>query len=514
MVVTVEISPTNASIPAGQLRLFTATVLNDGIPLPLGLVPVTWAIAPTSGQVIASSPYTALVRTEGLIGLRSNAITATVITSPSVVGFASFTITPGAVATITVSPSVDTLTVGGQRQFTASATDAFGNAVPNLNVTWAVSPTAGTVGTTTPNTMIFLAGTTPGFYNNAIEARIGSVAGRASVLLQAGPPASVVVTPSVATVAINATQGFQAAVYDQFGNPLNLGVTWLVQGGTLDSSQPNAAVYRAGTVAGVYPTGLIAANGKVQRAVPITIPTGPVAGVRLEAKPDTITTNGQDSSTILATVTDAFGNATGAGTQVVFSVDQCAGSCDLSPLSGVADANGTVAATLRSTNTSATQTLVSTIKVSAELRPNPSSTAGSVNVTGRFVPYKNFASVLPNAPINNHTSCTAQTLTPPQSAAQPSDQSFNIYRFTAQAAAHTVAIQNYASTGQILFYRILSDRCATNNTLTLAFVGSYAITSATQYQKVLNGLAVGSQYLLAVNTTSRLSGQLYTITLQ
>jgi hypothetical protein len=137
-----------------------------------------------------------------------------------------------------------------------------------------------------------------------------------------------------------------------------------------------------------------------------------------------------------------------------------------------------------------------------------------VNITGSFVPYRNFVSIMPNAPINNHTSCTAQILNSPQSAAQPSDQAFNIYRFTAQTAAHTVTIQNYASTGQILLYRILADQCATTNTVTLAFVGSYPITSASQYQRVLSGLAVGSQYLLAVNTTSRLSAQSYTITLQ
>ncbi len=101
LVVTVRINPDGISIPAGQVRLFTATVFNNGSPiLPPGTVPVSWDIAPNSGVIVDSSTYTALVRATGVIGPRLNALTATTLTA--IEGTASFTITPGAVQLFTV----------------------------------------------------------------------------------------------------------------------------------------------------------------------------------------------------------------------------------------------------------------------------------------------------------------------------------------------------------------------------------------------------------------------------
>ncbi len=515
LVVTVGIQPNNAVIPAGTTRLFTATVFNNGIALPLGLVPINWTVAPNSGVIVSTSANTAVVsvRAIGTVGLRTNALTATTPTSEF--GTASFTVTPGAVAAITVQPSVDTLVVGSQRLFTASATDAYGNVVADPGAAWTVSPTVGSIASSSTQTMLLQTSTTPGFFTNAIRAANGAAAGTATVLLQPGPPATVIITPSVATININTTQAFEAGVFDQFGNPLGLGVTWLAQGGTLDSTSPNSAVYRAGTTAGVFSSGLTAANGQVQRTVMITIPAGPPQAIRVSANPPAITTNGSDGSTVVATVVDAYDNSTGAGTPVSFAVDQCAGTCNLLPLSGTADAQGKVATTLRSTNISPTQVLTSQIKITAQMQAGSVTASESMVVSGSFVPYRRYVSLTNrDYPLNNSTSCSALVIVPPGSAVQASDRAFNIYRFRAQATAHTAVLQSYASTGQLLLYRVVSDRCATNGTLTLAFIASYPITSSTQYQRALTGLTTGTQYILAVNTSGGFSTQPYRFTIQ
>ena len=143
-------------------------------------------------------------------------------------------------------------------------------------------------------------GSRPAFYPNAIVASAGngSTPGIASVVLQAGPPASVIVSPASATLEINASQTFTAAVFDKFGNLLNLGVTWLPKEGvaTIESFTANSAVLRAGTRAGVFADGLRAVQSGAEGVAAITVLAGPPAGLTLNASPGALTTNGRDSS--------------------------------------------------------------------------------------------------------------------------------------------------------------------------------------------------------------------------
>ena len=280
--------------------------------------------------------------------------------------------------TITITPAVDTATVGDVRLFTAAATDALGNPAPVAGVTWQVSPTLGSLQSSGPFTAQVQMGNQPALYTNAIVASANDATpGTASVFLDAGPPASVVVSPASATLAINATQAFTAAVFDRFGNLLNLPVTWVPLDGatTLDSATGNTAVLRAGAKAGTFAEGLRAVQSGAETGVTITIPAGPPAGLTLSASPSAIRSDGQDSSVIPAQVVDAHGNETGAGAQINLSVDSCAGVCSLLPGSGVADAQGRFAATLRNTNTSPTQTLNVQIKVSGTMQAG-AATAG------------------------------------------------------------------------------------------------------------------------------------------
>lgn len=113
-------------------------------------------------------------------------------------------------------------------------------------------------------------------------------------------------------------------------------------------------------------------------------------------------------------------------------------------------------------------------------------------------------------PSNNHTACTASAITPPATVIQAADNAFNIYRFVAGAESYAVSLNNYASSGLLLFYLITEDRCPRAGTLSLSFVGSKPITSATT-QAIFMNLTPGERYMLAVNTTGALTSEAYII---
>jgi len=114
-------------------------------------------------------------------------------------------------------------------------------------------------------------------------------------------------------------------------------------------------------------------------------------------------------------------------------------------------------------------------------------------------------------PLTNHTACSALVLAPPISISQRANNPFNIYEFTAVDSAYSIAVKDYATTGQLLTYEVIEDACATSGTMTLAFRSETAIASSAQ--TALN-VSPGKRYLVAVNTTGALTDLLYTISIQ
>lgn len=504
----ISIVPNPATVVANGTQLFTATV---------SAASVTWSADPAAGSILSTGPLTAVLKVTTTAGTYPNAITATSSSHGS--AGATVNVIPGPLASIAVSPPAADLVVDTTRDFSATGTDAFGNPINGLSVVWSVAPAAGSIASSGPATMTFRAGTTPGNYPEAIRATSGAIAGTANIFVRAGPPASVVVTPSAVTMDINATQDFTATVFDRFGNPRpELGVTWLTPPfdgspvGTIETSSALNARFRAGTRAGTFAGGLQASQPPGLGSATITIRPGPPARVQLTANPGELTTDGVSSSTIVATVTDEYGNPIGAGVPVAFEVTQCAGVCELSPRTGTTNGQSRLATVLRSIHTSPTRPLTSTIRVVASASGNAAN--GSVDVLGSFTPYRRLLpAVIKGWPPDNHTACTAFRIVPPATLSQPASNAFNIYRFTAAAPFATVIISNYATDGQLLLYLITADNCATNNTMSLSFIRSATIAQGTSTTTFSNALLAGQQYLLAVNTTGALTNQFYTLTL-
>jgi hypothetical protein len=500
----VIVLPAQASLAINTLQWFDVLMFDDkGKPVN-GRVDVQWRVSSPAGQIVQTTNTAALVRTGTQPGNYTNAVAVTV--ERTTTAYASINIAAASSnATIVVAPAVDTATVGELRLFTASAVDNQNNPTSISSVTWQVAPSAGQIQSSGPLTALVQMGGQPGFFQNVITASAaGATPGFASVVLNAGPPASVIVSPSSAMLAINATQTFTATVFDRFGNPLNLGVTWLAKDGvaTIEAFTGTSAVVRAGTKAGVFADGVRAVQSSANGVVNLTILAGPPAGLVLSASPQAIKTDGQDSSAITAQVVDAYGNATGAGAQINLSVDACAGACTLLPAAGIADAQGRFAATLRNTNSSPTQTLTSQIKVAGVMQAGATTANASVTVAGSFTPVKSFLAQLSRAfPINNHTSCTALRFSPPATVIQPPNQPFNLYRFAASNASYKISLSNYASTGQLLLYRINNDQCSTSGTISVIFVRSSLIAAGNTLVTLDNLLVGGAEYLLAVQTT-------------
>ncbi len=129
--ITVAISPSAASLTAGQTQQFTATVQNS-------TSGVTWSLSPVLGSVDTTGLYTAPA---SLTASSKVTITATSVDDATKSASATITLTAPGSATVTVAPATVTLSNSQQQLFTATVTNATGG------VSWSISPQTGTIDT-------------------------------------------------------------------------------------------------------------------------------------------------------------------------------------------------------------------------------------------------------------------------------------------------------------------------------------------------------------------------------
>jgi hypothetical protein len=158
------------------------------------------------------------------------ALNPDVITNSSAIWFS---ILPGPVSAIAVSPDPATVSVQTTQTFSASGIDAYGNLIgPITPSSWGVSDLlAGTIDASG----FFTAGTTTGAYT--VTASDGSVTGTGTLIITAGPSAAISLTaapPILFTDGISFTV-IEATVLDGFGNSVGAGreVTFTPSTGTV-----------------------------------------------------------------------------------------------------------------------------------------------------------------------------------------------------------------------------------------------------------------------------------------
>jgi uncharacterized cupredoxin-like copper-binding protein len=160
------------------------------------------------------------------------------VKSGEILAQASVEVTPGALASITVSPQKRTITADDTLAFSASGYDSNGNNIPSISISW--SATGGEIssaGLFTPSSV--------GTFT--ITAKSNSISASAEVTVTPGILNRIEITPSKATVKSGNTTDFDVLGFDSKNNEVAVeSVKWSVENGFI-SSQGVFRAEKAGT---------------------------------------------------------------------------------------------------------------------------------------------------------------------------------------------------------------------------------------------------------------------------
>lgn len=123
--------------------------------------------------------------------------------------------TSGTLTKITLTPATVSIPNGQQTTFFAAPTDANGNALTGLGITWTSSAT--NVATISDTGVAI--GKAPG--TTQITASVSGITSNSATLTVTTNVARVVITPATSAVGVNGTQQFSATALDPSGNPIS-----------------------------------------------------------------------------------------------------------------------------------------------------------------------------------------------------------------------------------------------------------------------------------------------------
>jgi Ice-binding-like len=257
---TITVTPNPATLVTGATQTFTA-VGRDGSGNVVAITP-TWAVVAGGGTIdIVSGLFTA----GAVAGTYTNTVRANV---GAVAGFATVTVTPGALASITVTPNPATVQTNGSQLFVAVGRDGNGNIVIFTPV-WSVANGGGAINA---GTGVFTAGAVTGTFVNTVTATSGAISGTATVNVTALAPAlaTTTVTPNPANVQTNAQQQFTAVGRDANGNVVPFAAVWSVLngGGTINAA---SGLFTAGTITGTFVNTVVATFGTVSGSATVIV---------------------------------------------------------------------------------------------------------------------------------------------------------------------------------------------------------------------------------------------------
>ena len=314
---SITVKPASDTLIVGTTQQYTV-VGQDASGNVVAITP-TWSVVNvTAGTINSAGLFTAGT----VAGAYPNTVQAT---SGAISGVATVNVVAGALATITVSPPSDTLSVGAPQQFTAVGKDVNGNPVvivPN----WSVGNA--TAGSINGSTGLFTAGTVPGAYPGTVRAASGAISGFATVNVVAGTLASIMVTPNPDTLSAGAKQQFIAVGKDANGNTVGIvpAPTWSVvnvTAGIINST----GLFTAGTVAGTYTNTVQAKSSSgISGFATVVVAAGPLASITVTPNPDTLSVGGRQTFTAVGY--DVNGNTVGIVPAPVWSVVNGGGGID------------------------------------------------------------------------------------------------------------------------------------------------------------------------------------------
>jgi len=288
---TVVMSPALSNLLVGQSQALTAEVTDNQGNRIAGATVAFVSNTPGVATVTATGPLTATLTA---VGSGQAQITGT---SGTKSGTATVNVALVPVGSITIAPTLDSITIGGTAQLTATVKDSAGNTLSGRTVTWSSSNSA----VATVSTSGLVAGVGAGTV--AIVATSGGKVAAATVTVKPIPVGSVAISPKTETVTVGTQTQLTVTVTDSLGNVIaNPAVAW--------SSTNNgiAFVSSTGLVQGVAPgvAQVIAQSGAKADTNTTTVIAAPTASVTVTPNPVTIIVG--QSAILTATQKDGNGN--------------------------------------------------------------------------------------------------------------------------------------------------------------------------------------------------------------
>ncbi len=327
--VTLTVTP-NVTLPINGTQQFTAVGL-DALGDTIAITP-TWSIVAGGGTINTTGFFTA-----GTVpGVYNATVQAAV---GAMTATANVTVVAGPLATITVTPNPQVLSVGATQLFVAVGRDIANNIVP-ITPVWSVTASGGAIN----GTGLFTAGAVLGSFANTVRATDGAIFGTATVTVQAGPLATITVTPNPQTLDAGTTQQFTAVGRDAFNNVIPITPVWSVvaSGGGISST----GLFSAGLVLGTFTNTVRATSGAIFGSATVTVQAAPLATITVTPNPDTL--NVQTTGQFVAVGRDAFNNI--VVITPVWSVTNGGGTIGLGGLFTAGNTTGTFLNTVRATS--------------------------------------------------------------------------------------------------------------------------------------------------------------------
>ena len=229
-VATVVVTTSQSTLTVGQTTTLVATAM-DAAGQPVTGRPVTWT---------SSSPAVASVSGAGVVtalSVGSAVITATIDGVP---GSTTVIVNQAPVASVTVTPTTRSLTVGQTFTLTATARDAGGTVISGAPITWTSSNTAVATVSTSGVVTAVAAGSA------SIDATSGTASGTATITVTNAPLHHILVTPANPRIKIGQTVQMTATGYDANNNVIpGITFTWT------SSNTGKATVSSTGLVSGI-----------------------------------------------------------------------------------------------------------------------------------------------------------------------------------------------------------------------------------------------------------------------
>lgn len=380
--VSLTVTPSTASIPAGRTQQYTATgTYTDATNQDLTAT-VTWTTGTPATATISNAAGSRGLATGVAMG--SSTVVATL---GGVTGTANLTVTSAVLESITVAPATVSVVAGATTQLTASGHYSDGSQLDlTTAVTWSSDATARATVSNAAGSQGLVTGVTAGTAN--VSATQGTVTSAAVVTVTpaAATLVSIAVTPANPSAALGRTQQFVATgtYSDSSSADLSATVTWA--SATTSVATINATGLATSVSQG---TSVVSATlGAVSGSTTLTV--GPAVVVSVAVTPASPTVARGLTQQFTATATYSDGSALDVSATATWaSATPSVATISASGLAtGVAEGTSVISALVGGLSGSTTLTVGPAVLVSIDVAPNPLPvTVGGtdvVSVTGTY----------------------------------------------------------------------------------------------------------------------------------